>query len=500
MLWVRRLVLGTFAFLLLAKTALYFTYAWFRLPSPLENFHLEAQMVHLAWRVQAGLSLYPDFRNYPYVANVFGPVYFWLVGLIARIANPDLEGLMHLGRGVTFLCGLLGSLAVAAVLRSRGRLAMCVGAGAAASAGPMFTVSALVRSDILAELLGFLGFLLAQRQRKGALAASVVLLALAMLTRQPTGVFALAASASLALSGQKGRAATVLLGSVATAAVLAVLVQLFLEPGLWTGLLLERRTPLSWAQWTTISSRVFKYSPDLLVLTAGGIGGWVIIARESGNPVAVKNSAISFATLGAFLLTASFATCGKIGSDVNYFLSLRLTSGLAAGWLWYEMGRHGSWRLILAAAVVNVALFASLASPLGSVLIAAENAEWSGRFQDARTIYHSTFELAQQSNVRLLTDCGLIALYQRERAAFVDPFLFRMMVETKSIDPRRMRAMLANEEYDALITTSDVRFPSYDDYNFGLPPTVARIAREHYVLRYAAAGLFFYGRRSEAER
>src|SRR5690242_5748800 len=82
-----RLLLGLLAFEGAARAVGYLAYALFTIPISYEIWYLEPKMVHLAWRVQAGVGLYPDWTAYPHVANFFGPVYFGLVGLLGRAAG-----------------------------------------------------------------------------------------------------------------------------------------------------------------------------------------------------------------------------------------------------------------------------------------------------------------------------------------------------------------------------------------------------------------------------
>src|SRR3954469_6549580 len=81
-------------------------FAALELPRRTAVFATEPQSVHLARRVQLGETLYPDWRTFPYIANVFTPAYFWVVGLLGRTAGADLEGLERSARGVTVACSL----------------------------------------------------------------------------------------------------------------------------------------------------------------------------------------------------------------------------------------------------------------------------------------------------------------------------------------------------------------------------------------------------------
>ena len=115
----RRLLFGTLLVVGVVRMAGYFAYAVACLPSPLEVFHLEAKMVLLAYRVQVGAALYPEWRTYPHVANFFGPVYFVVVGLLGAATDADIPDLFRIGRGVTFASGLVTTLILGLVLGGR---------------------------------------------------------------------------------------------------------------------------------------------------------------------------------------------------------------------------------------------------------------------------------------------------------------------------------------------------------------------------------------------
>src|SRR5271166_2034079 len=104
---VVRACLVLVALLVLVRAAGYLVYVYEQLPTPREVGDLESKFVHLAWRVQAGVRLYPPWRDYPHVTNFFSPCYFLLVGGIARCRAASLEELFIIGRAVTTACGLV---------------------------------------------------------------------------------------------------------------------------------------------------------------------------------------------------------------------------------------------------------------------------------------------------------------------------------------------------------------------------------------------------------
>jgi hypothetical protein len=491
---VLRCLLGLILVLGGARAIGYLVYAFYELPTPLEAFHLEAAMVHHCWRVEAGRRLYPSWTDGPHVANFFGPCYFLAVGLAGRAAGSGLDGLVRIGRGVTFASGLLTTLVVAgSVGRRHGR-----GAGLAAGvlslgAAPLFGFGVMVRPDALAELLGVCGFLLVGPGARWRTVLGSALLVLAILTKQTAAVFLLAAVAALPTLGRGRRALLVLLGCLLAIGGIVAAVTAGAEPNFAPGLLGEARTPFDLSAWLAMLGRLCMLGPDLLVLPLAGLVAW-----GSGRAEDRKPMILTLVLLGVSLLAA-----GKRGADLNYFLSLRVVAALAAGALWGAVQDPAARnpRRLLALLVLGAvslvpgtnaaaiqALHArrqalTLASPPGRAILRA---------------YRDLFRMAEDPDMRLLTDCGLVALHQEERAPFVDPWLFHMLVETGRIRPTRLRHALRAEAYDAVISTADWNAPGYASYAFGLPMVLVEEARAHYTFVGSRAGLFVYVPRGNA--
>jgi hypothetical protein len=146
-------------------------------------------MVHLAWRVEHGVRLYPDWRSYPHVANFYAPLNFLLVGGLGRVLLANLDQLYIIGRTVTITSVLIATLVLGVFLNGRyGATA----AGLSVGARPLFPAGLMCRPDALAELLGLTGFFLV-RCRSAALAfAGGLSLWLAAATKQTALVYLLA--------------------------------------------------------------------------------------------------------------------------------------------------------------------------------------------------------------------------------------------------------------------------------------------------------------------
>ena len=189
-------------------------------------------MVHLCWRVQAGQDLYPSWRHYPHVTNFFGPLYFVLVGGLGQLTDADLPQLFHLGRLASLGASLLTSLSLIIVAwRYAGVLPAITAGILCVSAGPAIRFSLMTRPDLFAEMLGFLGFLLATAGSAGRhRIIGALLLALAILSKQSAVAFLVAAVLSLWIERQRRQAATVLLACLGPLAVVVATVTGLITP------------------------------------------------------------------------------------------------------------------------------------------------------------------------------------------------------------------------------------------------------------------------------
>ncbi len=337
-------------------------------------------------------------------------------------------------------------------------------------------------------MLGFGGVLLSGHRTRLGSFAGCVLLVLAILTKQTAAIFLVAAALGLELEGRRQRAMVVLGGCTAALGLTIAAINVTLEPNLVRSLLGEAKTPWSFGTWLRMFRRIVERSPDLLVFAAIGLGLW------SGG----RWRDPRLFALGLVVLAASLGTSGKRGADANYYVSLRVVEGLTVGTLWHASRtattRRGRSALVLASALGLAALVPStlaaavqaMASRDSSALLAGS----AGRIL-LRT-YHRVFRAAENPRVRLLTDSGLIDLHQNGRAAFGDPFLFRLLVTTGQIRPTKMRDWIDAEAYDLVVTTDDLFSDRYSKYEFGLPMVLVERLRVHYKHTGTEAALFFY--------
>ncbi|MDR3638966.1 MAG: hypothetical protein P4L84_34490 [Isosphaeraceae bacterium] len=479
---------GVIAVAGLARVVAFLFYVGCQFTAPREVFPLEAKMVHLAWRVQHGVRLYPPWVDGPHVANFFGPCYFVLVGLLGRATGADLDGLVPIARAVTVasvlgMTVLLGLYAARKYGTGAGLLAAVVSLGS----GPLIGFGVMARPDALADVLGFMGFLLATSRLRGQVAVGCVLLLVAIFTKQTAVIYLAAAVLAQFLMGRHVAAAAVAVSVVLTTLAIVAVVTLAIEPGFGPGLLGESRSPWDGLAYRALLVRLSRTSLDLPVCAGLGMLFWC--ARPTRD--------LRFAALAATLITACFVASVKKGADLNYFLPLRAVASLAVATLWSAMkGANGcrAWRLAAAATVAAAALSTTLLPIAVQTYVAYEFREWL-HTRNAQVLlrqYADLVKLARDPSRSILTDSGHLDIQRGTGTVFADPWLFRLLASTERLNPVDLQRAIENERYDWIVTTKPLEDPEYATYEFGLPNPLAAAARRHYVFAGQKADLFVY--------
>jgi hypothetical protein len=470
------------------RAATFLVYAMLEVPAPDQPFHLEGVSVYFAWCVQHSLTVYPAGIGTSYAVNYMGPFYFWTVGVLGWLLNADIPALYIIGRVVTFICGL-GPAAIAAVYlyRRYGRLAGLVGFVFGLGSGTMIGYGVMSRPDMMADLLGAAGFFLACRRDRRWLATAALLLALACLTKQTAAVWLLAAAIAMLTPEVAWRRALTLIG-ITTAMVLAVvtLLAVTVEPYMIRSLLGQGAIAFDAEQRSGILMLLLHRSPELLFFALLGCGLWM--SREH------KNHAMLILTV-VWLIAAVFL-CAKKGSDVNYFIPLRIVEAIAAGTFCAAALRSNRPRLVWTLAALVGALVtlpsANLALETTTAAIARHAAFDSQAGQARLQQFERCRKLAQDANVRLLTDSDRLAVYQGPRAAWMDTYLFRLRVDSGRLDPHDLIARLQARWFQYVVLTVDLSGDYGDSFFYRLPAEVAAAIRANYRLQSRSAGLFVY--------
>jgi hypothetical protein len=455
--------------------------------------------------VQQGLPLYPSGEDYPYTTNYMGPCYFWAVGMLGRAMDADIPMLYRIGRLVSFFCGLAPAV-IAGVYSYRrwGRAAGLAAAALGLGAAPMIGFGVMTRPDMLADLLGLAGFFLACRSGVRGLALAGLLLALACLTKQTAGAYAIAAVLALGLADGR-RAQAMLLAAITGAVTIGALVLLALagEPQAMASFLGQRMIPWDLKQQGAVLFLLARQSPDLLWLPVLGIGLWMSpqnlsqnhhspvgqpgdVEAANGSATGSKNRDRQLSILALVMLAAALVTIAKKGSDLNYFLGLRVVAAMGGGML-CQAALHTGRRCLPAAKLMFVSLLCLIPSIL-QVGHAARSAygdrvEAAGPHDDSELGHLQAYQrLAQDPNVRLLTDHDALAVYQGQDVPLLDAYLFRLRVTAGQLDPPELVDRIRARTFQYVVLSIDVD-GTYDDICFWLlPESVADAIRSNYRL------------------
>jgi len=361
---------------------------------------------------------------------------------------------------------------------------------------PMVGFGAMVRPDVTADLLGFAGFLVVVVWGgRWRLVLGGLLLVVAVFTKQTAGLYTLAAVLALAWSGRRSATISLAVGTAVASLVILFGVTWTIEPNFTRDFFGESGTPIALEDWLSVLKLLVQNGPEILTFLVAGLVIW--LGRHPRE--------VPFAALALVLTFGSLLAALKSGADQNYFLGLRLVAALGAGAVWAWIYQQSERIHVIGWArcfLLGVVLVASLAILRPSYLHMAKverKAQNIGQLMETQgrivlRDHRQLFALAANPGVPILTDSGLVALHQRQRAPFVDPWLFRVLVTSGRIDPKVMVHRLQTTEYEWIITTHDLFDPNepYDDYVFGLPPEVAEYARRNYAPAGQLAGRFLY--------
>jgi hypothetical protein len=357
---------------------------------------------------------------------------------------------------------------------------------------PLFGFGVMVRTDVLADLLGFTGFLLACRRQAAWAYIGGATLVLSALAKQSAAFYLLAAVIALCFEGRWKRALGLVGGSALAGIVIVVTVASIAEPRFLVDLVGPLEMPWAPANWFALVGGLARRGPELLVLPVVGLLHWNTGGRHEVRPT----------VLTGVLLVASLATSAKLGADLSYFLGLRWAASWAAGTLWATARgtpTRPGWATAAAGLLALVVFVPSTWHAASQAHAARADAIFLDGPDGRRglAIYDALFRIARGPSRRLLTDSGFIDIRQGERTTIADGWQFRMLAETRNLHPAGMEARIDAEVYDLIVTTHDLFAADYATYSFGLPMSVVERVRSHYVPAGGEGpGLFYYVPRS----
>ncbi len=496
----QKILIGITVGLLLAvgliRASIYLAYASLEIPAADQPYVLEGANVYFAWCVEQGFPLYPENAEAIYTVNYMGPCYFTVVGMIGWLFDADIPTLYLIGRVVTFLCGLGPALIAAMYLGRRyGRLPALAGLVFGIGAAPMIGYGVMTRPDMMADLLGAGGFFIALWPNRRELWVAVVLLTLAFLTKQTAGIWLLAAFLSLLVEKDTRRRALVLGGStLAAIAATVALLAAFYEPTIVSNLFGQGGIPFDSVQRIGTLWMLVNRSPEILFFAFLGCVLWM----------GQRHRDRALVILTVVWLAAAAFTCAKRGSDLNYFIPLRIVEALAAGTLCAavrraERSRLG-WIALSTAGIIAMAPSTIFLARTTAASLERQAAMHSEAGQAEQVQLQHLVELAQNPYVRLMTDSDRLAVYQGPRAVFLDAFLFRLQVDAGQVDPRELVEQLQSRWFSYIVLSADVSRDYDDVFFYRLPDQVAKAVRANYQLQSRTGGFFIYTPREQEDK
>ena len=289
-----------------------------------ELMYSEGGMLHNMIQVRDGAPLYADFQRPPFNMAVYFPLYYWAVGIGARLGHLDVAGMVTLARSLT----AAATIVVAVLLAAIGRQVGLSGRSAAVGAG-LFLSSYVVqpwgytaRPDMLALAFSLAGLWVGMRwpTRRGVLGAGLLFVA-AFYTKQSYVVAVGALTLALLHARQWGRA-LVLVGLWWACAIGGFVMLQAATGGLFAlNVVSSQALPMQITSVVYHTSLFVTLSILPLVLACLGWGGGA--AAGWPHPV-VRWYAVLAAAIGVF-------TVAKVGSHYNYFLELGAALAILAG-------------------------------------------------------------------------------------------------------------------------------------------------------------------------
>lgn len=320
---------------LVAHFLVYLRYAVEAVRFPFELDYGEGIVWQQALCIPDG-PMYGDITRFPFLVFHYPPVYH-LVARAAALLNGDM---LLAGRAVSVLCTLLtGLLAAALAYETAGprvsRTARLMGAAAGGLTvfcyWPVVAWSPLMRVDMLAVLLSFLGVWLALRAARHPwmLPAAVLAFVLAVYTKQTSVSAPLAVLAVFWITDRRMALKAYGLGLVAGLAVLAVL-SWMTEGGFLRHLLLYNLNRFSFGAAFQVVGRHVQQLVFLLLALYGVAAGWRWAKNAPGwkhlprFPEYLRREAaarpMAVLTLYLVLATLMLLTLGKSGAELNYLI------------------------------------------------------------------------------------------------------------------------------------------------------------------------------------
>jgi hypothetical protein len=414
-----------------------------------ETLYPEGWLLQSALAVRDGHDLYRDYRNYPFIIALYPPVYYYVVGIGARLAQLDTSSTLVLARTLSALAAAASCACVIALARRYGasRVGALTAGGLLFSSYAMQPWSYTARPDALALGLSLAGLWIGlSRASLRWTAAAGVVLALAFLTKQ-THIAAISTLTLLMLlRGEWKRAAVCVV--TWSACVLSVVLTLEVSThGLFLGnVVAANGVPYQPELIASYTFYIAKYSALLIGLA---LLGWFQMGSQSGADAGMK----WYLAISSLI---AFVALGKVGAGNNQVLEVTAAGAVLAGRgydrLAVLVGRSQIWRLQITVPVKWMALAAT------GYIVAAGVLQINYLDKQAFSSTWAT-ETSTDLVARLRTEPGdvltqqdpLSVLRAGKTPVLADPYGLAVLAVSGRWDPAPLQAMIEERSFSLIV-------------------------------------------------
>lgn len=443
----------------------------------------------IVWQQAASFmvgSAYRPLTAFPFIVFHYPPVYYGVVWLFSW-AFADL---LAAGRAVSVCASLCIAASVAMTVwgfgTSQRRMWRAAVAAVAAltvlGSGNVWTWGLLMRVDMVAIALSFLGLLVAHRSngRFGWLVVALVLCTAAVYTKQVqvsagSAIFATA----LLLRTKPALSAGAIAGLVGLSAFLVL--QMQTGGGFFQNIVLANINPFSWSYLELV---VWEERRDLAILVVGLGAAIVCVARIGPVHSLRRRMRADSLVASRVLATLHYGACGltlvtaaKEGSNVNYFIEFLVSGVVLAGFAAFDAIQAGRPRWL------NYGL---VALGLGTTLM-----PWRGMPAYA-LVHDSAAQWALVDQLRTLpapvSSENMTLLMRAGQPVVYEPAIVRHLALTGSWDEQPLLDMIRARRFAVMITIDPaLRFTS-----LRTPAADAAMRESYPVVTVDAPGLWVH--------
>lgn len=307
------------------RAAAFVPYGRAALHYPYQLNSVEGRVLNETNLVMGGGSLYHPIDRAPFTTCNYPPAFHVLAGTLGRMTGNTLAA----GRALSLMCAVLLAAAIAAAVWQataaedeavvRALAGVVAGLGFL-SVGYVRAFAALMRTDLLAYLLAYAGFLAFLRWARDSrcVFVAIPLFVGAASTRQSTVAAAMACCVAAALVRFR-LGAGLAVGTAALGAATAWSIDRATDGWFLFHTVVAARDVFSWQRVASfVTEMVGHYAVEIAIagMTAVSLG-LLVTGRGRGRRPAWPVLALALYLPAAFVVTL---TVGKLGSDVNYLI------------------------------------------------------------------------------------------------------------------------------------------------------------------------------------